>query len=85
LKEAHQQWHVITHHQLDDVRECSALGEVDEVLQAESQVDMLVHLNAYTLGDVVIVIFRFTLLGLFGWLVGRLLTFQSTSYGSRST
>jgi hypothetical protein len=44
-KKAHQQWYIITHHKLYIIRQRRALGEVDEVLERESERYMLVHLD----------------------------------------
>ena len=67
----YEQWDVVAHHQLDDVRKRRALGEIDEVLQAEGEIDVLVHFDANAVRDVVpVIVFRLALLSLLGGLLG---------------
>jgi hypothetical protein len=47
-KDAYQKRYVILEHELDSVRKCSALGEVDEVFQRERQVNVLRHLDVHS-------------------------------------
>lgn len=47
---------VVAHHKLNNIRQRRALREVEQVFQAERQVDMLVQLNAYTVRHFVIIV-----------------------------
>lgn len=52
----HEEGHVVAHHELHDIRQRAALGKVDEVLQAEGEVDVRVQLDPHALRQLVVLV-----------------------------